>query len=416
MNKLLIALNRLLAKLKKIRLFYLVKILSSLVVQSVSLVLIFFLPVAEYGRLAIIISIAQLMYVLTSGWTNGALINLGSKHFEERGSFIDIVAYRSVIMSGAFVLVTAVFLLLLDKTGRFLGAADAYKVVYILFLGYVFYDFASQLLYPANRNLLQSAAELVSSIVLLSMIVAVVRNVEDYAKVYMAMSFVFFVFIVAVFFSIEKISSFSWDNAQFRLVFVYSAWQMVSIAAIYVMNLGMNYVLVGAEISYDEIGRYNFAYRFFMSMSPIFALFGVLIPKWMHGENKLNFKVNIDKHMYAVSASLAALYLLIYLILGPFIKLIGKAEYLPSVVYFIYLFPAFIFMSYANLMNTIFANTRHFKRCQAAIAIQAVVLLIFSIPLVSYYRIPGAICAVTLSFFAGAVYMKNLYRKLQDDL
>jgi len=397
--------------IRKIKPFYLIKLSSSFFTQIGSLFLIYLLNPSELGHLALVVSVAQLMFVLTSGWSNGAVINLGSKKYAETGSYKDIIYYRSAIVLISFLIISILFICLKGAILNFILDASNYSLVYLLFLGYVFYDFSSQLLYPGNKDLVQSLSELVATIALLTFTLLFVSNVREYVYIYSGTFCIFALVIISLFifyFGKQKVTL---DKNEFLFVLKYSFWQILSIIGIYVINIGINYVLVFNKVSVENIGLYNFSYKLFSGFSPFFALFGILIPKWIYSIDKTKLHDQLMKRFFYCICALSALYLLVAGILKPFIILVGKEDYLKSVEYFFYLFPAFLFLSYTNLINTVIMNTKYFKQAQFAIVLQGISLLIFSFPLVNLFGIIGALFSTTMSFIVGAIYLNVLYNK-----
>lgn len=397
--------------LKKIKPFYLTKIATSLLAQFGSLFLIYLLNPSNLGHLSLIISVAQLMFVLTSGWSNGAVINLGSKQFAEIGTYKNIIYYRGLIVLTSFVIVSLLFFLLKTQILHFILKSENYYLVYILFLGYVFYDFSSQLLYPGNKDLLQSLSELIATFFILSLTLLFVSTIRDYVYIYSSTFFIFALFIISLFWYYYGSQKTNWDNAEFYFVLRYSFWQILSVVGIYVINIGINYVLVFNKISIENIGLYNFAYKLFSGFSPFFALFGIIIPKWIYSFDKNKLHDELMKRLFYSICILASLYIGVMIIIKPFIILVGKDDYLKSAEYFFYLLPAFVFMSYANLMNTVIMNTKYFKQAQFAIVFQGISLLLFSFPLVRFFGIKGALAGTSISFVIGAIYLYLLYEK-----
>lgn len=399
------------AKFQGIRSFYIIKILSSFCAQLVTLFLVYLLPPPEYGHLALIISVAQLMFILTSGWSNGTIINLGSKSYAETGTYSSIVLYRFIIVTASFLIISLLFLILKIPISNFIFKSENYGLVYILFLGYVFYDFSSQMLYPGNKDLVQSFSELIATLSLLTLTFICVKSIQTYIYIYSGVFFVFFSTIGILFLIYYGSHKVIWNNKEFCFVLKYSFWQILSVIGIYITNIGINYILAFYKISVDEIGLYNFAYRLFSGFSPFFALFGIIIPKWIYNiEKKKLHRILIRRILYS-TCFLATLYICVAMILKPFIRLVDKPDYLQSAEYFILLFPAFLFMCFGNLMNTVIMNTNHFKQAQFAIVFQCISLLTFSLLLVHFQGIKGALGATTISFMTGALCLYFLYKK-----
>ena len=397
--------------LKKLKLFYVIKIISSFSIQIASLFLIYILPPAEFGYLALIISASQLMYILTSGWSNGAIINLGSKKFAEIGNYNNIVFYRTIIVLISLLIISLLFYSLETPISKFILKNENYELVYYLYLGYVLYDFSAQLLYPGNKDLTQSISELITSISLLLLTIMFVRSIKNYIFIYSVIYILFSLFIISVFIYYYGKQKFSWDKKEFVFLFKYSLWQLLSVISIYLINIGVNYMFIYYELSVIDIGLYNFSYRMFSGFAAFFALFGVIIPKWIHNSDKKVLSKLLETRIFYSICLLVFLYLIVGLILEPFIVFIGKEDYLESIKYFIYLFPAFIFMCYSNLINTVIMNSSYYKKAQLAIVAQGLSLIISSFFLVGIFGIYGAIISTTISFIIGAIYLYFLYTR-----
>lgn len=399
---------------RSVRCFHILKLTSALSTQLAALCLVYVLTPAEYGQFALLVTIAQLMYTLTSGWSNGVVINLGSKSFAKSGSYKAVVFYRICIVAVAFVAVSLVFFVLRPLIEEHMKISGLYVYVLMLFLGYVFYDHASQLLYPGNRDLMQAGSELAATFTLLLVVAVAVQDLRSYVFAFTAISVVFACFVSVLFFGYFHDHPFQWRRTEFETVFNYSAWQIISVVSIYLINLGMNYLLAIYKVPLEEIGLYNLAYRLYSGFSPLFALFGILIPKWIHSTS-ISVRLIMPKILKIVYA-LAIIYLVFGLMLTPLLKQFEMERYLKSVPYYFMLFPAFLMTSYTNLLNTVIANTIHFRRAQIGTFLQAGLLLISGFPLVSAFGVSGAIIAITLGSAVGSVYFNRIYRHVVNQM
>jgi hypothetical protein len=214
--------------------------------------------------------------------------------------------------------------------------------------------------------------------------------------------------VSVLFFRYFHCHQFEWKRSEFETVFNYSAWQVISVVSIYIINMGMNYLLVIYQVSLEQIGLYNLAYRLYSGFSPFFSLFGIIIPKWIHSSSES--VPSIDKKILKIVFSLAILYMAFGIVLIPLLELFDMERYIKSVPYYFMLFPAFLLMSYVNLLNTVIANTAHFRHAQIGALLQAGTLLISGFLLVSAFEVTGAIGAVTLGNLIGSIYFYRIYR------
>ena len=396
---------------KLVRSFHILKLASAICTQFASLYLVYLLDPIEYGKFALIATFAQLMFILTSGWSNGALINLGSQSFARTGSYKDIVYYRLCIVTVAFVLINLVLIPARPVIEEYAKISSLYPYVLALFVGYVLYDHGSQLLYPGNHNQMQAAAEFVTTLILLIAVSFVVKDVRSYIFVYAVVSAVFASVISIIFFRFFHKHPFQWKQQDFEKVFNYSAWQMISIICIYIINMGSNYILIFYEAPLEQIGLYNFSYRLYSGFAPFFSLFGILIPKWIHSSN-ISLR-SIEKNILIIVVALVMLYLASVYILESLLQLLHMQRYFGSVRYFFWLFPAFMFTSYSNLLNTVIANTDSFRLGQVGIFLQSVLLIICNFIFVPKFGVEGVVVSMVLASFIGAVYFKKIYSKVK---
>jgi O-antigen/teichoic acid export membrane protein len=385
------------------------KLASALCAQFASLCLVYVLSPAEYGQFALIATIAQLMFILTSGWSSGVVINIGSKSFVQTGSYKAVVVYRICIVAVTFTLVVSIFILLKPLIEGYMRISGLYVYMLLLFLGYVFYDHASQLLYPGNRDRIQAAIELGANVILFLTVAFAVKSMQNYILAYAIIAFVFSCVVSALFFRLFYEQPFRWSPKDFHAVFSYSAWQVISVGSIYIINMGTNYMLVICDVPLNQIGIYNFSYRLFSGFAPFFALFGILIPKWIHSSESGLFSV--EQSIIKMVGFLAILYLTFGLALKPLFYLFHIERYLDSIPYYFWLFPSFILTSYCNLLNTVIANTSQFRRAQICILVQSSLLMIFGFPLVYLFGVEGAIIAMTLAGAIGVYYFRLTFKK-----
>ncbi|SFE68605.1 hypothetical protein SAMN04489711_104135 [Paracidovorax wautersii] len=357
-----------------------------------------------------IVSVAQLMYVLTSGWSNGAILNLGSRSFAQTGSYKKIVYYRLVIVALSFFLVSAFFGMARPTIEDYMKIGGLYSYMLILFVGYVLYDFAAQLLYPGNHDTLQASLELATTLTLVGIVAVLVHDLRSYVTTYAAASGIFASVACAIFLFFYHKEPFHWNNDDFLKVLNYSGWQIVGVLGIYLVNMGSNYLLVFAHVSFEQIGLYGFAYRIYSGFAPFFALFGILVPKWINASSAGIF--TIEKKLIKIISILAVLYMTMGILLAAILPALGMDRYSASIKYFFLLFPAFLLTSYVNLMNTVMANTSRFRRAQIGVFLQCGLLMFLGFPLVLAFGVTGIIAAISFACAGGAIYFRLLYRQV----
>ena len=274
------------------KLFYAQKIISSLETQLVSFFLIYLLSPSEYGQLALIITVAQLMYVITTGWTDPTITNIGTKEYSENGSYRNIVVYRLVIVSVCFLVVTTIFLLIRSQIEIMIHRRDYYFITYLLFIAYSLQSFFYQLLYPCNKNNLQSLFDVIYATLLLVLSLTLVRDIRFYVYLILFLNIAYGVVTLFYYYRFNRKTELQLSKAEFNKTLKFSVWQVLGVLGIYLTNMGVNYVYTIKQVDLSEIGLYNVAYKFFSEFTPIFAICVIVIPQWIfYQSDKQRLKV-----------------------------------------------------------------------------------------------------------------------------
>jgi O-antigen/teichoic acid export membrane protein len=396
--------------LKKIKLYYLINVLSSALFQLIALALVYVFTPDEYGQFALITTVAQLMFLITSGWNASIILNLGSRQFAQTGGYKNMVLYRTILSIPLFILVTVFFLCGKESILFFIGNPNYYNLVYFFFLGLVFFDFSNHLLFPANRNLLQTSLTFILSLSLF--LYVALRNVtlEEYIHTnYYANTLYLLLVLIFYFFLFQK-EKIVWKCMEFKDVFLFALWQVLSVISIYIINIGTNYVLRIFDVSVDEIGLYNFSYKLFLGFAPIFSLYNIVLPKIIHNKNALIDYKRLFKSIKVGVLIFSGCFIFLWLFLKPFLFLISKVDYIQSVDYFILLFPAFIFIAFNNLIIPVIINTSYYKYSSYAILIQAASMLVFCPMGVYICGVYGAIISTTISALFASSFLYVMFK------
>lgn len=392
------------------KLFYAQKILSSLETQLVSFFLIYLLTPSEYGQLALIITVAQLMYVITTGWTDPTITNIGTKEYAENGSYRNVVVYRLIIVAACFLFVTACFILGRPQIEKMIHGGEYYFITYLLFIAYSLQSFFYQLLYPCNKNNLQSLFDVIYATLLLALSLTLVRDIRVYVYVMLLLNVAYGLVTLFYYYRFNKKTKVQLSRSGFDRALKFSIWQVLGVLGIYLTNMGVNYVYTIKQVDLSEIGLYNVAYKFFCEFTPIFAICVVVIPQWIFNQpDKQSLVRKIKKYTILGVLALAIAYLAIFIVLKPFLIIINKADYVDSVMYYLYLLPAFLFMSYSQITQLIIMTTPAYKHTQYSTLIQGIALLVFCFLLIGDYGVLGAIVSVTISYVGKSIYLYYIY-------
>ena len=390
--------------------FFILKLASSFGAQLVSLFLIYLLAPDEYGQLALVLTVAQFMYILTTGWTEPTVINLGTRECEENGSYKNIVYYRFIIVIFCWILVSLFFIICKSNVISLIKDDSYYWMTYLLFSAFSLQSLFNQLLYPAKKNLLQATFDITLTILLLIITFVYVRTVKTYITTQFFLYFFYAVIVGTLYGIYARREKFNFNKLDFFKTLRFSIWQILGVLGIYLTNLGVNYVYSIENVPIADIGLYNVAYKLFSEFTPIFSICVIIIPQWIYGtQDKEKLMKQIPRRVVLGVTILSVAYLLIFWLLRPLLEIINKTDYIQAVNYYLCLFPAFIFMSYGQLMQLIIMTTPDFKHIQYATLFQGVLLVLSCLAFVYLWGIMGAIISVTLSFLGKALYLYVIY-------
>lgn len=377
-----------------------IKIINSLLSQLVFLLLFYILSIDNFGYFVSIVSIAVLLQVVTTGFTYGAFINFSTKSFYKTSYYFMVLYYR---------LITTIFVILFIVFIFSFFNFDYKFYILKLYIGLVFYDLGSQLLLPGKKRLFQVAIELLFFIILFTIVVIYVENFEQYIDYYLFLTLSLFLCSFLTFYKLSNSGlntlSINENNiVEYKYFLKYSLWQLVGILGIYIMGNGLNLYTYFYNFSASDIAKYGIMLKIFMSLSPIYALFIIFIPKIMRNEYFLKYdRMPYFKTLIIISSILTTLYFIVIVILQELIIYFNKLEYKGIYEFLVLLVPAYFFMSFSNLANSILANTDKYKYPQFIFICQAVILCILYVILIPLYNLNGFVISITITYLISCI-------------
>lgn len=391
--------------------FYFYKLTSSFLTQLVSFYLVYILTPSEYGVLALVLTLAQIMYILTSGWTDISLLNLGTKKYRTNKSYSDIVVYRAIIVLFSFFAISAMYFIFKKNVLEFITDKSLYNYTFLLYISLCLYSFSYQLLYPGGKNNFQSVSELIIISIYFITIIFFIRSIKSYIIINFIIYVTYFCVILLAFQHYFRIKLDFFSKEGFKEMIRFSFWQLLASIGIYLTNASVNYIFSINSINLEEIGLFNFAYKLLFCFSPIFAIGNIKVPQWIYSSNHDEVIKKVPIYICLGVAILCLAFLLIYLLSPIILDVIGKKDYLRSIDYYILLFPAFLCLCINQFLNMITLTTRYYKHGQYATFLQGFVLIIVGLLLVPHIGTIGAIFAITISFVFNTFYMIVVYNK-----
>lgn len=389
--------------------FSIIKITNSLLSQLLFLLLFYILSIDDFGHFISVLAISMLLQVITTGFTYGAFINFSAKSFSKSSVYSTVLYHRLIIT--IFVTICIIFVF------SFISFEDKFLILK-LYIGLVLYDLGSQLLLPSKRKLLQVIIELLFFIILFIVVIVNVENFIQYINYYFLLSLNLFLFTFVAFYKlcnseVYKILNYKDNVLQFKYFFKYSLWQLIGILGIYTMGNGLNLYTYFYNFSPSDIAKYGIILKIFMSLSPIYALFIIFIPKIMRSQYFLKYdSMPYFKTIFVLSIILTILYFIVITIFQYLIIYLNKLEYEGIYKFLFLLLPAYFFMSFSNISNTMLSNTNKYKHPQFIFVIQAVVLCILYVIFIPVYNLKGFVISITLTYLVSCLlFLYTLLRR-----
>lgn len=391
--------------------FYICKLTSSFLTQLVSFFLVYILTPSEYGILALVLTLAQVMYILTSGWTDISLLNIGTRNYKNNNSYSDVVEYRAIIVIVSFLVVSFLYLTFKNEVLEFITDKSLYYYTFLLYVSLSLYSFSYQLLYPGGKNSFQSVSELILIIIYFISILFFIRSIKGYILLNFFIYALYFIIILIAFQYFFKFKIDHFSKGGLNEMVRFSFWQLLASVGIYLTNASVNYIFMLNSVNLDEIGLFNFAYKLLFCFSPIFAMGNIKVPQWIfNSEHDLVIK-KTPKYICLGVVILSVMFLVLYFLFPLFLRIIGKDDYLKSIDYYILLFPAFLCLCINQFLNMLTLTTKYYKHGQYATFLQGFVLVLVGLFLVPGMGTNGAIIAITISFFFNSIYLIVIYNK-----
>lgn len=389
-------------------LFASTKIINIIFSQLIFLLLFYMLNIKEFGNYIGILAIATLLQVITTGLTYGAFITFSTKDYVRIQTYKSIICYR-VIFAVVIIFLVSLLLLFIDFNHR--------EAILKLYLGLVFYDLGSQIMLPGKRKLHQVCIEFVFFVILLSAVMLFKFTYMEYINFYFFLTVL--LFLISLFF--YKILDFNCttpkcsSSTKFNLFVKYSVWQMLGVLAIYIMGNGLNLYTYFYGFTSSDIALYGILLKIFMSLSPVYAIYVIYIPKLIHQHN-ITFQKVRKRFLVIVllsSVMISLLYVLVITTFDGIVCFLNKSSYSNLYVYMLLMVPAYFFMSFSNIANTYLSNTVKYASPQIVLTIQGIVLCFSYLIFIPKYSFYGVVISLTITYlisftlFLSIIFMEN---------
>lgn len=391
--------------------YQIINLLTAFINQIIVFTLVYLLSSEEFGYLSLVILVANIFFIVTVGWNDSLILNLGTKNFYLHRNIKNVFLSRSYMIGVSLLIAFFVFFIFKSSINSFIGNHYFSDLVIFYFLSDIFLNIFSNVFYARNNNVFQSLLNFTPRLLALLYLIFIYTELSNYIYFICIVNFAFFVIGGISFFFKEGDVRNNLSSKEFNAYLKFSGFQLLSVSASYIINWGDNFVLSFYETPIDQIGNYSFSYKIFLGFNVFFALANIMLPKAIY-KYKKNKEYSIIKNIFVYRnifiLTLLTAYLISISILKHVLLYINKPDFLISINYLIMFIPAFTLMLYSDFSVPIIINSKHYKKIQTAVLLQSIINIISNFIFVYFIGLPGVIIGTTLSYLLKAVIVRMI--------
>lgn len=393
--------------------YQVVSLMTALVTQVTALLLVYFFDASDYGYYSLMLVVAQMLFIFVGGWNNSLILNFGTKEYTEKGNIQSVFYSRLIMVLSSSIVCLVLYSVFFEYVKDFIKNDNFADLVLIAFLGEMTFNIVSNIFYAKNSNTFQSLLNAIPKVSILIYLVFFFSGINDYVYFNMYINLTFFILGISIFLKGEFKNKLEIKRADFNFYLKFGFFQVFSLSATYIINWGDNFALSYFNVPIGDIGVYNLSYKVFLSFNVFFGLLNILIPKIVY-----KYKEKGDFHLIEQLLSYRKWFVLVLsigyavalLILKFLLTYFNKTEYDESLIYSLLLFPAFIFMLYVDFIVPIIINSRHYKKVQLTVLLQAFVNVILNVIFVYLYGVVGVVIGTTFSYIFKMVILTYVFK------
>ena len=352
----------------------------------------------EYGKFALLNSIAMFLYIPMLPGLNTAMV----KYVAEKDDFQS----QSKIISAAFILIfpliiasVLLYFIFAPQLSKMLSISPDFFILSVFFaVLYVLYTMSTEIIRAIDRIKSLSVLRIVFSVVSLAVFLFFIfaRYFSFKAVAFSTLVSYFVVIFISLLFYVRKYLKFNFDKFWANKLAKYSFWAAIGSISFAIYS-NLDKILINKYLTIDKVGIYE-AYQFAsINMAAlIFGIFNtVFFPAASRHENKKNLFKKINKFLpYLIPLGIIFIFFCEFVIL----KLYGdKYPFNPfwALLLGIACVCSSIDSAYAWTLASV--GERGIKTISVAVIIFALVNIVADIILIPIIGIPGAIIGIILA-------------------
>ncbi len=285
------------------------------------------------------------------------------------------------------------------------------------FLGIALKEFTANVFMALNERIKQAVVDLVFGLaailcIFLFCMMDWINLKAVFLAYFISSMVVFFIFVSVVDFTL--LLPFEFDKRHFMEMVHFTKWVTFGVSSVYFINWGGNLVLRYYNVQMDNIGVYNFAYKFFKG----FTILVYVVPNYFLPFISENIN-NPEKMKDYLSNKRPKLFLLgvvilimAFFITPYFLNFIYQDKFDDSVSVIRILLIASGLLLYTAFYGPVFFALKKFKIPYVVGVVQVVLNLVLNLVLVPVFGIQGAAMATVLAYLSFTV-LNELYFQLR---
>lgn len=395
------------------RVFVATRLVSLLMSQSIVLILVYYLDAAEFGALAILLSLAQFIITLLVAWHSGTVLNHGQKYYPHFKTLYTVLVFR-----GSFVALLAIVLVVLVNQGveqwvnNFSGLENGFYLLTLFVFAESAFDFCQNILVVYGKLLMNSLSILLIKTSCFFYVLFGFESLESYFELNFILHISYSVFVLICLLVLDRPAKHKVAFHKFRELSLFSFWAIFTSLSVVIANQAYNSLLRWSDVPLSDIGAHNLAFKALMSLSVLVYFVRVFYAKSLYAKDpkeRVQFvRKVLERYLknYLLLASIGYLLISILVYMLTFF-LSGDAGYQNSLFYMALYLPAFILFQRAQFLAVLLNNSVCYKRENLAFIYMSLCGFVANLLLINIIGVYGVVLGTTLGYLVFNLLIKR---------
>lgn len=352
---------------------------------------------ADYGMYSIIISVVNLLLMISVQWHTSMVHYCGSKEIAETGNMQQTNTIRGFLFFVTFTISGVALLIFSDFIEDYIGGSFV-LLIYLLVIAKGVSEFFSAYLIARKRIQISAIALFVVQLIVTGYLMIFKADITMIILLQIVSNLIFLLLIPYLYkedFKLIKVDSYF---AKYSVSF--ALWQLMGTIAIYIISYGDNYIIKNF-LTYSDVASYNSVYILFSSVflaSNILANYYIApLTNALASNNKKKLSQLFKKERIIIFIFFILIHIILIAFAKPILTFLYQGKYDHTVLLFRVLLIASIVRYWTVFEMLFFNSTGKIKVQQFLNVLSAALKVILGVILIQLYGLLGLAISTLLS-------------------